>query len=53
VFVIVAIKAQQFPVTPIKRIVIVIVVTVVNSQFWEVLKVKFSRTATADSGVEL
>jgi len=52
-FVVVTVKAQQLPVAAIKWVVVVIVVSVMNRQFGEVLKAELSRAAATDPGVEL
>lgn len=47
-FVVVAVQAKQFPVAPVCRIVIVIVILVVDGQFAQAGTLKFTAAACAD-----
>src|ERR1700733_9793492 len=51
--VIVAIQAKQLPVAPIRRIVVVVVVAMVNSQLAQILAGELPSAAPADPGVDL
>jgi hypothetical protein len=45
-----AVNAQQFPVAPVRRIVVMVVVPVVNREFVQPLAVKFPAAMAADPG---
>src|SRR5204862_3916804 len=53
VFVVMAIKAQQFPVAAIGRVVVVIVIAVMNGQLTKVGVCEFAAAATADPRIDL
>ena len=53
VLVIVAVKAQQFPVAAVAGVVVMIVVAVVNRQFAQIQVRELTRTATTDPRVDL
>jgi hypothetical protein len=48
VFIVMAIQAQQFPVTAIRWIIIVIVVPMMNCQLMEIFAVKLPATSAAN-----
>ncbi len=50
-FTIVAIKAKQFPIASVERIIVVVVVPVVDRQFTQVFAVEFARTPAAYPGI--
>jgi hypothetical protein len=52
VLVVVALKAQQFPVAAVGRIVVMIVVAMVHRQFAHIGMAELPRAATADPGVD-
>jgi hypothetical protein len=52
-FVIVAVKAEQFPIAAVGRIVVVIVVAVMDSQFTNVDLGKFAGAPAADPWIDL
>ncbi len=51
--IVVAIKAKQFPVAAIRRIVVVVVVFVMNGKFAQILAAKFAPATGADLRVKL
>ena len=51
--IVVAIKAKQFPVAAIRRVVVVVMVFVVNGELPQVLAAKFAAAALVDPGVKL
>ena len=52
-FVVVAINAKVFPVTTVRRVVVMIVILVVHREFMEILCVELSPAASANPGVDL
>lgn len=52
VFVVMTVQAQQFPVTPIRRVVVVIVIPVMNCQFAKVGAGEFAGAATTDPRID-
>src|SRR5690348_11982786 len=53
VFVVMAVQAQQFPVASIRRVVVVIVISVMDCQFAKVGASEFARAATTDPWIDL
>ena len=51
-FVVMAVKARQFSVAPVGRVVVVIVVPVMNGQLAQVRARKFAAAATADPRID-
>src|SRR5690606_30146669 len=53
VLVVVAVQAEQFPVAAVRRVVVVIMVPVVHSQFTQVSARELPAATAADPGIEL
>ena len=53
VLIVVAVETQQFPVAPVGRIVIVVVIFVMDRELAKFLALEFAPTARADPGVNL
>src|SRR5579862_153337 len=53
VLVVVAVKAQQLPVAAVRRIVVVIVVTMVHGELAQISARELASTAPADPGIDL
>jgi hypothetical protein len=49
-FIVMAVNAQKFPVAPVGRVIVMVVVPVVNREFLEPLAVKFPAAMAADPG---
>lgn len=52
-FVIVAVKTEQFPVAAIRGVVVVVVIAVVNREFVQILAVELTRATPANPRVKL
>ena len=53
VLIVVAVETQQFPVAPVGRIVVVVVIFVMDRELAKFLALEFAPTARADPGVNL
>jgi len=51
--IVVAVHTQQFPVTAIVRIVVVIMIAMMYREFGQIAVIEFAHASTANPGIEL